>query len=750
MNNRILVVLVALGVVAAGVVVFLMFQEPEPHKGPAVVGTPTPPKPVTPTSEAPPVPINAKPIEAGSIKPTSFNDTGMLPQDVGIGGFVQNEGGVKIEGATCELFEDTAAIKDRTQEGELRGKQVTTAEGMFIFEAHTLSLAERYVLKVSHPMYMTERKAIDLKKPDTLNVVLRLGTAMQGTVRTMAGQPIANATVMVFDMNQGALDPNGSVENFVMTDATGQYTIPHLAAGMKKVQASAQGFASVERSAIQIEQGKALAGIDFALNDGAGISGQVVATDGTPVIGAYVTARPLAIGKIQSPDAPPHDAREIQARREREVQMRASNTAPPPAAEPADVTGTEAPAPAPPPPVRGADEEVAKAERKMRTAELKESVVQQIQKDREALKDAASFKKMTAPTQPAGQTVLSVRTLPDGTFTVPGTEFGTYMVSVNGAGYIPPPQQTVSSPSTGILFTLAPNAHIMGTVIDDETRKPLGYFTLGLTQQPDEVLIPAHTKKAFGPPKFRDGTFDYIDVKPGRYWLIADAPGYAGGRSEEITVTQGEKKTGIEIRVVRGATIKGRVLDAKGGPVVGATVQPEPASLSGNGGAAGMFLSVMMQNMRRDIREAKTDSEGKYSLPNMLSGSYTIKVTHPEYGPQNTSAFSVGTSGEVNQPDIVMSRGASVRGRVKLADGTPDTKAMVQVAPVGGTPNFSGHRSAYTDADGRFEVTGLAVGQYRVIVAQRNGQPDLGTLFTNLKNPNTFALSEGEVKEMDL
>ena len=104
----------------------------------------------------------------------------------------------------------------------------------------------------------------------------------------------------------------------------------------------------------------------------------------------------------------------------------------------------------------------------------------------------------------------------------------------------------------------------------------------------------------------------------------------------------------------------------------------------------------------------------------------------------------------MSQPDIVMSRGASVRGRVKLPDGTPDPKAMVQVAPIGGTPNFSGHRSAYTDSEGRFEVTGLAVGQYRVIVAQRNGQPDLGTLFTNLKNPNTFTLGEGEIKEMDL
>jgi hypothetical protein len=33
---------------------------------------------------------------------------------------------------------------------------------------------------------------------------------------------------------------------------------------------------------------------------------------------------------------------------------------------------------------------------------------------------------------------------------------------------------------------------------------------------------------------------------------------------------------------------------------------------------------------------------------------------------------------------------------------------------------------------------------------QRNGQPDLSSLFTTLKNPNVFALAEGVMKELDL
>ena len=100
--------------------------------------------------------------------------------------------------------------------------------------------------------------------------------------------------------------------------------------------------------------------------------------------------------------------------------------------------------------------------------------------------------------------------------------------------------------------------------------------------------------------------------------------------------------------------------------------------------------------------------------------------------------------------DVVLGRGARIRGRVKLPDGSPDPKAMVQVAPAAWNPNPLGHRSAYTDAHGRFEAAGLAPGDYRVIVVQRNGQPDLATLFTTLKNPNVHTLAEGDVKDLDL
>ena len=402
-----------------------------------------------------------------------------------------------------------------------------------------------------------------------------------------------------------------------------------------------------------------------------------------------MVARPIRLGPREPPDQPPADARDIQARREadaRRSREHGARTGP----EPTDAGVQEKEAAEAEELARQGRDEASAKIANLKQAQISEAAAAQIkaekmEREAAAMKGAPGApgkKAFTPPQQPAAMTTLSVRTNPDGTFNIAGTEIGTYQVSVTGAGYIPPPQQTVESPSGGVQFMLQPNARIVGQVIDDETKKPVLAFTLGVTNSPDEVLIPVHTKKPFGPPRFKDGNFEYVDVKPGRYWLVADAPGYAGGRSEEIVIQQGERREGVVINLVRGATIKGRVLDAKGGPVANATVQPDPASLTSNG-AAGIFLSVMMQNMRRDIREVKTDAQGNYSIPNMLSGSYTLTVRHPEYGPQTTASFVVPDSGDVGQPDILMSRGATIKGRVKLPDGSPDPKAMVQIAPVG-------------------------------------------------------------------
>src|SRR5262249_4322028 len=161
--------------------------------------------------------------------------------------------------------------------------------------------------------------------------------------------------------------------------------------------------------------------------------------------GAYVTARPIRVGPRPDQDAVPPGARDIQAQRDKDVAMRERAMR---ARESGDAAG---------------DAEEAK----IKEAMMKEAMTQ---------KDAAAKQRGFVPPQPWARTTWSVRSAPDGTFVVGGTEIGTYILSVNCPGFIPPPQQTVDSPSSGVTFSLSPNARIVGRVVDDETHKPVAMF----------------------------------------------------------------------------------------------------------------------------------------------------------------------------------------------------------------------------------------------------------------------------------
>jgi hypothetical protein len=75
---------------------------------------------------------------------------------------------------------------------------------------------------------------------------------------------------------------------------------------------------------------------------------------------------------------------------------------------------------------------------------------------------------------------------------------------------------------------------------------------------------------------------------------------------------------------------------------------------------------------------------------------------------------------------------------------------MVQVLRVGGVGEPLDLRTAKTDQQGRCEIRGLAVGDYRILVGQRNGQPDLTSLFQGIKTPKVITVAAGETKEIDL
>ncbi|HYC78425.1 MAG TPA: carboxypeptidase-like regulatory domain-containing protein, partial [Planctomycetota bacterium] len=560
--------------------------------------------------------------------------------------------------------------------------------------------------------------------------------------------------VKVFDSQVAAADPEGALERAAKTDGTGRYEVAHLKPGLKRVWVTKPGFASAGRHNHTLENARPETRIDFTLFPGHVIAGVVLASDtGAGIPAAVVTFKPTRLGPAAAKFDP---ARDIPLEAEELRKRIAAAGGSPEAAkvqagsmtrEEAEIMRSR----------RMADEAARRA-----GADPAHAGDGDVKRDPSMIDDIPPAQRewqkkqqeMAVAHQNLASTTVVYRTKADGTFRADGLAEGFYQITVHAPGYAPPPIQSAETGAENVVFNMLLNGRISGHVIDDETEKPIvGGFTVGIGVGADARSAPYHLKKHFGPPKWTDGAFTYGDLRPGRYVLIAEAPGYAGGRSEETTLAQSEQRDSVVIRLIKGATVKGRVIDAQGKPVADAVVT------TGSGAPAGpeqIFIGMIDSALRKDSKSARTRADGTFELANLFDGRYVLKVTHPDFGPYASDAFDVPRAGEVTRPDVTLARGGSIVGRV-LTNNGPDDKAKVSVLPAAGG-GFGSMREAATDGDGRYEIHGLAPGEYRVVLAQQGGNVNLGALLQlaqqkaaavgggapGMPAPKTYVLAEGQ------
>ena len=135
------------------------------------------------------------------------------------------------------------------------------------------------------------------------------------------------------------------------------------------------------------------------------------------------------------------------------------------------------------------------------------------------------------------------------------------------------------------------------------------------------------------------------------------APGYAPSRTAEINVATGERREIGTVRLTRGATITGRVVDAKGAPIADASVSP----LTADELKPKNFLERLHIDDLAKARQLKTGPDGRFRVPNLMQGSYALVVSHPLFATQKSPPVSVQSSGEFSTEPLVLPAGVSNR-----------------------------------------------------------------------------------------
>ncbi len=260
-----------------------------------------------------------------------------------------------------------------------------------------------------------------------------------------------------------------------------------------------------------------------------------------------------------------------------------------------------------------------------------------------------------------------------------------------------------------------PPIQLHGEARDAATDLPLEAFSVALV--PFEIGgSPAygHSPRVFD---FDDasGTFAVRGVTAGRYRAFVRADGYSTWSSSLVDVGAGASAPALRAALPRGATLRGRVVDAAtGAGVAGALV----FSVTD----APLLLFPIQEFMRETseadlLRGAHTDSNGGFELPHVSPGRQEVRVAKTGFAPATLVVDDVQNGESRPELRIELVTGGRVRGRVTQRDGTPWANTMVFAMRQGSErANAQLFGAGVTDEEGRYEITDLPPGTYVAIL----------------------------------
>ena len=220
------------------------------------------------------------------------------------------------------------------------------------------------------------------------------------------------------------------------------------------------------------------------------------------------------------------------------------------------------------------------------------------------------------------------------------------------------------------------------------------------------------------------GEFHFAELEPGAYALWAQRDGYVAGRKDPptvVTILPEKTRSGLTVKLVPTGVVSGRVVDADGDPVAGASVQ----LMADRGKREGSFATT---NDRGEYR-AFGVPPGKYRLlvaaNSKLAGDLSLKLTGAEeqnyswtYYPGTADArrattIEVGPGAELQGFDLalVRSRVVRVRGRVTGPADAPGP-FLVVLAPSSSEVLLMSRNAQVRSNGGTFELTGVEPGAY--------------------------------------
>ena len=302
----------------------------------------------------------------------------------------------------------------------------------------------------------------------------------------------------------------------------------------------------------------------------------------------------------------------------------------------------------------------------------------------------------------------------------------------------------------------AGNCSVSGRVVSAADGTPLRSARVGLIQANERKHFQAYAATTDD-----RGHFELKQIEAGRYQFFASHIGYleqqyqakVPGEDEGamLSLASGQEISDVLFRLVRAGVITGKVLDPSGEPMMGVTV------------------SVLRKPTAEELEDAEpgarkqklvstsaglTDDRGEYRIFGLKPGDYYVKAAESgetryfpgqmenwndvvlvrELGSQYAPLFYPGVlqmdqaqaiplgAGQEMLADFAMRRIklTEVSGHVIGADGSPATRAHVDLSVPNVESDWGGELGAFVDNNGEFSIKGVPPGSYVLSVWQND------------------------------
>jgi hypothetical protein len=272
---------------------------------------------------------------------------------------------------------------------------------------------------------------------------------------------------------------------------------------------------------------------------------------------------------------------------------------------------------------------------------------------------------------------------------------------------------------------------VRGRVVDSSTGKAPENIG-GLHLEQTDVIGNFDGSGRSDVPLYQNGTFEFPNVAPGRYSLVALAyESAAKDREDRIALRQegivpieviDSNIDGIEVRLRRGFTISGRLRQEDGGALSGVSLW----NVSTGGPPQGAHLTPIsissVLRMKPDFSHLEGD--GTFQVLNMMPGEYLFSIDW--LGDQYLKEARFGgvdilsrplrfTGSEASSLEIVLSPNmGTLEGRVLNERLEAVPAAQVALVPDRNRDRPTLFRAVTTDSSGRFQISKIAPGEYKL------------------------------------